>query len=322
MTAYTPEPVPLSVENLALQEYLYREFLRVSNALEIADAVVLPNTNVAPTRPQEGEVKYADGVNWNPGSGEGFYGYINGTWVKMSLGASDDPTFDNVTITGTLSVTGISTFSGNILLTNANPQLQYTETDAAADNQKWNAGSASGNFRLQALTDAGAGGGNVFEVLRSSNNVIGFRVGSTTDPVLDYSTTNGLTVGNDASGATAISVIAIGTYTPTITNTTNVDATTAIISQYIRFGSRVIVFGSVAIDPTAAANTNTVIGISLPIASNFVATSDLHGVAATPSVQRSARIFADVANDRAQMQFASELTVNHGWSFSFSYEII
>lgn len=37
----------------------------------------------APSSPQNGDVQYADGTNWDPGSGAGFYGYEEGSWVKL-----------------------------------------------------------------------------------------------------------------------------------------------------------------------------------------------------------------------------------------------
>jgi len=40
-------------------------------------------TYVAPDKPQDGQTYYADGTNWNPGSGEGIYTYYNSTWNKL-----------------------------------------------------------------------------------------------------------------------------------------------------------------------------------------------------------------------------------------------
>ena len=37
----------------------------------------------APLSPVNGMLAYADGTNWNPGSGAGFYGYQSGAWVKL-----------------------------------------------------------------------------------------------------------------------------------------------------------------------------------------------------------------------------------------------
>jgi len=36
-----------------------------------------------PADPFDGMIAYADGTSWDPGSGEGFYGYENGAWVKL-----------------------------------------------------------------------------------------------------------------------------------------------------------------------------------------------------------------------------------------------
>lgn len=31
-------------------------------------------------KPREGDIVFADGTNWNPGSGKGFYGYYSGAY--------------------------------------------------------------------------------------------------------------------------------------------------------------------------------------------------------------------------------------------------
>lgn len=38
---------------------------------------------VAPDKPTEGGVYCADGTYWDPGSGAGFYGYLNGAYTKL-----------------------------------------------------------------------------------------------------------------------------------------------------------------------------------------------------------------------------------------------
>ena len=38
--------------------------------------------NVAPAKPKDGRVYYADGTNWNPGSGKGLYFY-DGSYNKL-----------------------------------------------------------------------------------------------------------------------------------------------------------------------------------------------------------------------------------------------
>jgi hypothetical protein len=47
------------------------------------DYLMLKKRNAAPEKPRVGMVVLADGTNWNPGSGAGFYGYNAGSWVKL-----------------------------------------------------------------------------------------------------------------------------------------------------------------------------------------------------------------------------------------------
>lgn len=39
--------------------------------------------NSAPEKPREGMIRFADGTNWNPGSGRGLYQYVSTAWVKL-----------------------------------------------------------------------------------------------------------------------------------------------------------------------------------------------------------------------------------------------
>ena len=80
---YTPESPPLSVDP-ELQEYLMRELARIGDSVQRAEVIVLLLTNVAPDKPEEGSIIFADGVNFNPGAGIGIYGRIAGAWVKLS----------------------------------------------------------------------------------------------------------------------------------------------------------------------------------------------------------------------------------------------
>ena len=38
---------------------------------------------VAPDKPTQGLLVYADGVSFDPGSGKGYYRYDNGSWVHI-----------------------------------------------------------------------------------------------------------------------------------------------------------------------------------------------------------------------------------------------
>lgn len=120
---------------------------------------------------------------------------------------------------------------------------------------------------------------------------------------------------------TGISDVTSGTYTPTLTNTTNIDSSTASACQYLRVGNTVLVSGKVSVDPTATAAS--ALGISLPIASNFGATEQCAGSASSDSVaSESAAIRADATNDRAEMAWVTTSTASADYYFTFAYRII
>mgnify|MGYP000122881985 CR=1 FL=1 len=58
-----------------------QELDQVSRAMgEPNDMLLLEMRYVAPAKPRDGMVVLADGTNWNPGSGGGFYGYRASVW--------------------------------------------------------------------------------------------------------------------------------------------------------------------------------------------------------------------------------------------------
>lgn len=118
-----------------------------------------------------------------------------------------------------------------------------------------------------------------------------------------------------------------GTYTPTLTNVTNVSASTAFSCQYMRVGNTVTVSGQVEITPTAA-NAHTLLGISLPIASSFGASRQCRGsscmetTAASEIQLGNGGVSADTTNNRAQLRCAPSTTNNRAHSFTFTYLVI
>lgn len=60
-----------------------RELERVGQAMGEFGVLRLAETNVEPLKPRTGDVRLADGSNWDPGSGAGFYGYYAGAWHKL-----------------------------------------------------------------------------------------------------------------------------------------------------------------------------------------------------------------------------------------------
>jgi hypothetical protein len=122
-------------------------------------------------------------------------------------------------------------------------------------------------------------------------------------------------------GTSDLTNVASGTYTPTLTLVTNLDA--ALVSAdftYIRVGNIVHVEGGLTADATAAGNT--VLGISLPIASNFAGNFDATGIGSNQLSNVTGNIQADTTNDRAQLTYQAIATTNQAFRVSFNYQII
>ncbi len=142
----------------------------------------------------------------------------------------------------------------------------------------------------------------------------------------------GTALHNNAGAVTGTTnqYIASGTYTPTLTNTTNVASssfTNSPPAKWIRVGNVVQVSGHVTITPTAAAGTQTVLDLSLPIASNITHFEDCSGVASDGAsgggtANSSALIQGSVADNRAQIVYAANNTNSKIFGFNFSYTVL
>lgn len=78
---YTPEPIP--AETSQLSNYLERELDKLKIAIDLLALGHLDETFVAPTKPRNGDLRYADGTSWNPGAGRGVYVYKGSSWVLL-----------------------------------------------------------------------------------------------------------------------------------------------------------------------------------------------------------------------------------------------
>ena len=83
MPRYEPENYSGGANPKALSEYLQRELRRIAITLDGVEEILLKDLNVEPDKPRDGQVILADGTNFNPGSGRGFYGRSNGAWVFL-----------------------------------------------------------------------------------------------------------------------------------------------------------------------------------------------------------------------------------------------
>jgi hypothetical protein len=118
-----------------------------------------------------------------------------------------------------------------------------------------------------------------------------------------------------------------GTYTPTLTNSTNVASSTATVCQYMRVGDFVMVSGSVRVTATAAAGAETILLMSLPVASDFSGSTQLGGTGAPNSVtgamfNEAWGIYGASATNEATFICAAQTTADHSVSFSFMYQVI
>lgn len=138
-----------------------------------------------------------------------------------------------------------------------------------------------------------------------------------------YQTAATVLMGQWTASTTAGVTTGSGTYTPTLTGVANVGASTAYVCQYLRVGNVVTVSGKVDVDPTLGISTTTQLGITLPIASNFGALEQCAGTASSPAIAtQQGGIYADAANDRAQLDFKAIDPNNNSWYFTFTYQII
>ena len=80
---YSKAPVPSEAEDIP--SYLHTELDRISAIISNLADGHFDVSNVAPDKPRTGDIRYADGSNWNPGStGEGVYIYLStGAWSKL-----------------------------------------------------------------------------------------------------------------------------------------------------------------------------------------------------------------------------------------------
>lgn len=132
--------------------------------------------------------------------------------------------------------------------------------------------------------------------------------------------------GSQAFNEDPVGHITGGTYTPTLTNGSDVASSTPSDLQYGRVGSFVIVSGQVGVTTSSNIGNLFSLGISLPIASSFTAVGQLSGTGADANTQttvRSVELIADFANDRATMR--GRVTVGatpFTYNVLFAYQVI
>lgn len=147
--------------------------------------------------------------------------------------------------------------------------------------------------------------------------------------------TNGTSTGASLNAATFSGLLTLnatnlksGTYTPTLTNVSNISASTARQCQYLRVGNVVTVTGQFDATHSATGTVATEVGISLPVASAFTTAYQCGGAATSFQAPASGfvnaqSIEADATNDRARVRWANAaISGSVTYTFTFSYEVI
>ena len=78
---YSPATPPS--DQSELPRYLYDELLKIQAAIQSLADGHLDVSYAAPSKPRDGDIRYADGTTWNPGSGKGMYRYNGSTWTLL-----------------------------------------------------------------------------------------------------------------------------------------------------------------------------------------------------------------------------------------------
>lgn len=107
------------------------------------------------------------------------------------------------------------------------------------------------------------------------------------------------------------------TYTPTLTNTTNVAASTAYVTGYMRVGNSITVYGKVDIDPTAVGATE--LRMSLPVTPGFGGDNEAGGTAACSTTGESVAISSVNGSGVVAFKYVATNISNNTFNFSFTY---
>ncbi len=71
-----PDPIDIP-------RFLNEELLRLQSAIAALALGHVDKTHVEPSKPRDGDIRYADGTDWDPGSGQGIYHFQDTAWVPL-----------------------------------------------------------------------------------------------------------------------------------------------------------------------------------------------------------------------------------------------
>lgn len=76
------DPVRWMADMEKFMDRLVHDLRYLQNSGKVT-SIQLEVLTAEPAQPFDGMIVYADGSNWDPGSGDGYYGYQTGAWVKL-----------------------------------------------------------------------------------------------------------------------------------------------------------------------------------------------------------------------------------------------
>lgn len=251
----------------------------------------------------------------------------NDQYVGTVTSVSGTGTVNGITLTGTVTSSGSLTLGGT--LSNVSLTTQVTGTLPIANGGTGSTSTTYCNLATNVTGTLPVGNGGTGATTFTANALL---KGNTTSAVSASNVSdNGSTV-SIGSGigfsvarttvtapAAADGNVFSGTYTPTSFNTTNIAASTPQSAQYLRVGNTVTVSGQIDIDPTLIGFS--ILGLSLPIASNLTSAVQLSGVFNCPDADGGG-IYGDAANDRATFQFTATSASNLTYYYTFTYRVL
>jgi len=260
----------------------------------------------------------------------------NSSVFNITTGASSNinATAGNIFGSGSLSLLGTTNTSGNTagIVTSAGTSmvLRANGADRISIDSSGNVGvgvaSPSARFHTISTTEqvrTGYDVSNYFSTTVSSTGGVTFdAVGSGAG--FTFSDAVNITSSLQCDSIVNDTGLASGTYTPTLTGVSNVSSSTARQATYMRVGNTVTVSGQIDVTPTAN-NTQTTIGISLPIASAFTTAYQCGGAGHTaPNVGagHGVAIYADATNDRAEMDYYETNGALDTITYTYTYQVI
>lgn len=235
-------------------------------------------------------------------------GAVGGATLPSPTTDATGDAYGTLTLGNTGGTAASGAFSAGIAFTGINTTRRRAFIGAVQD-------TADGDqFGLQFFTRA--------QIATTNNALNGnYALHLTYDNQVKIASDGGLVISKTAVTAPEASDgnVFSGTYTPTLTNTTNVAASTAYVCQYMRVGNVVTVSGRVDIDPTATGGTE--LRMTLPIASAMTLDYQVSGTFSS-SNSNGGQISAETTADIARFIFSATDVANRGYYFTFTYRII